>query len=284
MKHALANRCLRRRLAALAVSGVVSVLAPGVLRAAECPVSPPENAQERRTLAKDWFSRAEAADTAGDEATAVKAYGCSFRMVPHHSTAYNLARAAERAGELRLALSAHREYLRLRPDAPDRAEVDARIKSLDERVASSGGGPGDGLGATDAAGAGPPAAPSSSAVEAEARRPGGLMAGLRLTTPEWVIAGVGTAALVSGIIFNVGARAAMADCRRLASSNNIVGARGACDRARPFAYTSYVLFGTAAAAAIADGVLIWTHRREPVESVSLLPLSGGAALIASGRF
>ena len=77
-------------------------------------------------------------------------------------------------------------------------------------------------------------------------------------TTEWVIAGVGAAALVSGVVFNIGARSQMSDCRSMARANNIVGARDACDRASPFAYTSYALLGGTAAAAIADAILIWT--------------------------
>jgi hypothetical protein len=122
-------------------------------------------------------------------------------------------------------------------------------------------------------------------VEAEAQRHADERSGLQLGTAEWVIAGVGAASLVAGAVFNIGARAAMGDCRRLATNNNIVGARAACDRAKPFAYTSYVLFGTAALSAAVDGVLIWSHRRSTAEpAVSLLWVPGGAGIGATGRF
>src|SRR5438552_3585563 len=83
--------------------------------------------------------------------------------------------------------------------------------------------------------AAPPAAaePAPAPATAEARALDDGSPWLHLDTTEWVIAGVGAASLVSAVIFNVGARAAMSDCRRLADNNNIVGARSACDRARP---------------------------------------------------
>jgi hypothetical protein len=104
-----------------------------------------------------------------------------------------------------------------------------------------------------------------------------------METTEWVVAGVGAAALVSGVVFNIGARAQMSNCRDMARANNIVGARDACDRASPFAYTSYVLFGAAAAAAVADVVLLWT-KPERRTSLGMVPVRGGAALTAQGRF
>jgi hypothetical protein len=257
---------------------------PRTARAADCPDAAPESVKEKRALAKEWFSRAEAFEASGDDVGAIKAYSCSFTIVPHAFTAYNLARAAERAGDLRLALTAHRDYLTLKPTAPDRAEIEDRIKSLEARLAATSARP--------TPSAAPPipapepeppraAAPPAAVVERPAREPEGSAP--LMSTAGWVIAGVGAASLAAGLVFNIGARKAMSDCRTLAKANNIPAARDACDRAKPFAYTSYVLFGLAGAAAITDVVLI-LGRRSPVESVALSPVPGGAALSAVGRF
>jgi hypothetical protein len=85
------------------------------------------------------------------------------------------------------------------------------------------------------------------------------------------------------VVFNIGARTQMADCRSMALAQNISGARDACNRATPFAYTSYVLLGTAAAAAIADVVLLWI-KPTATTSLALVPLPGGAAMTASAGF
>jgi hypothetical protein len=261
----------RHRTAAFAVCLVIG-LGPLAARADDCP-EPTETSGDRRVLAKEWFSRAEAAETARDNAAAARAYTCSFALVPHPSTAYNLARAAERAGDLKLALTAHREYLSLLPEAPDRAEIEARIASLRGRLVA---------GATTRT---PPAAPVAAAPEMVSAAPPPPPAPSifsRLGMPEWIVAGVGAAALVSGVVFNVGARTAISECRDMARTNNIVTAREACDRADLFAYTSYVLLGTAAVAAVVDAGLIW--RRLHRESVALVPIPGGVAFTARGTF
>src|SRR5262245_22937178 len=86
-----------------------------VARAEDCPDRVPEGSRERRALAKDWFSRAEAADAANDPIAAVKAYQCSLKMVPHAFTAFNLGRLAERTGDLELAVDAFSTYVKLAP-------------------------------------------------------------------------------------------------------------------------------------------------------------------------
>jgi hypothetical protein len=279
----------------LLASLLLAILAPAA-RAAECPATPPAALKERRALAKDWFSRAETEELGGDDKAAVKAYSCSFAMLPHPSTAYNLARAAERAGDSALAASALRDYLTLKPAAPDRREVEDRIRSLEARAASTPAPvpaptpapppaatpvPAPPAATPEAAAPAPEPAPAS---RRRAARPEEPRPEPRMGTTEWVIAGVGVAALVAGVVFNVGARSAMNDCRTLALGNNISGARDACDRAKPFAYLSYGLFGAAGAAAIVDVTLV-LGKHQPVESVGMTVLpGGGATLAASGRF
>jgi hypothetical protein len=267
---------------------LIALLAP-LARAAECPATPPATLKERRALAKEWFTRAETEELGGDDKSAVKAYSCSFAMLPHPSTAYNLARAADRAGDSVLALSALRDYLTLKPTASDRTEIEERIRVLEGRV-SSGSTQAPGAAPTPAATPtqAPPVLPETAPAPAPAprrvaRAPEEPTRESRMGTTEWVIAGVGVAALVAGVVFNVGARSAMNDCRSLAQGNNIASARDACDRAKPFAYLSYGLFGVAGAAAILDVTLV-LGKHQPVESVGMLLVPGGGTLSASGRF
>jgi hypothetical protein len=256
----------------------------GAAKAAECPEAAPEGLKERRALAKEWFSRAEAAEASGDDVAAIKAYSCSFTIVPHAFTAYNLARAAERAGDLRLALTAHRDYLTLKPAAPDRPEIEDRIKSIEARLAATSANPVTATTLPPPTETARPPAPPPSVIETAAPPPRrDSSAAPLMGTAGWVIAGVGAASLAAGLVFNIGARKAMTDCRTLAKAQNIPAARDACDRAKPFAYTSYVLFGVAGGAAITDLVLM-LGRSSPVESVGVSFLPGGAALSASSHF
>lgn len=273
-----------RPLLGATLAATLLVLAPGLAGANECPERPPGN-NERRALAKEFFSRAESAERAGDDLAAIKAYACSMRMVPHPFTAYNLARVAEKAGDLDLALSSYRHYLTLKPDAQDRPDIEKRIASLEDRIAA----------VRDAASVPEPARPPEPAPEPSAApEPPPVLRTAEsppardeerplLGPTEWVIAGVGAAALVAGVVFNVGARSKMNDCRSLAGENRLAAARDACDAARPFAYTSYALFGAAGVAAVADLVLIWGRRNE-TERLAVAPLPGGLALSWGGRF
>src|SRR5258708_1845145 len=112
---------------------LVSLLS-GDAGAQSCPNPPADESLARRTLAKEWFARAEDSEAAGNRDAAVKQYACSLRLVPHPSTAFNLAVAAERSGDPSMAADGFRAYLRLMPDAPDRAAIEARIGRLEKQM------------------------------------------------------------------------------------------------------------------------------------------------------
>jgi hypothetical protein len=289
------QRASRHPVGTVVFSLVVSTLAAGwaaTAQAADCPATPPASMKERRTLAKEWFSRAETEELGGNDQAAVRAYSCSFAMLPHPSTAYNLARAAERSGDLTTALTAHHDYLTLKPGAADRAEVEERIKVLEAKLSNAAPptpapAPPPPVATPEPTPAPEPAptpAPAPPVVRRQARPPvEERPSESRMGTTEWVIAGLGAAALVAGVVFNVGARSAMNDCRELAKGNNISGARDACNRAKPFAYLSYGLFVGAGAAAIVDLTFI-LGKQTSVEHVGLVLQPGGASLSAVGRF
>src|SRR5450759_587307 len=142
MKHTPIVRKIPRRLATL--SFAILLFGPGAARAADCPEASPEDAQERRKLAKEWFSTAEAAENGGNDVEATRSYACSYKMVAHPFTAFNLARVADRSGDGELALKMYKAYLALKPDAKDKDEVKGKIKALEDKMASgkeAGSGP-----------------------------------------------------------------------------------------------------------------------------------------------
>jgi tetratricopeptide (TPR) repeat protein len=266
---------------------------------ATCPAEIPSNSRDRRALAKDWFSRAETAESAGDPITAVKAYQCSLRLVPHAFTAFNLGRLAERTGDLELALESFNTYLKLAPEAPDRAEIEAKARGLSQRINS--------LRAEQQ--------PAPAPAPAEPVKPAGPLPDLRPPAPDtgltqpsppaggggravspamYAVAAAGVAALVGGIVLNVSARSKMSDCRRRAPDDP--SALSACDDAKPRAYGSYALFGAASAAAAAEVVLLLISRRggegaateasaaRTGRQFSVAPTPGGAVAGARFRF
>src|SRR5262252_11168704 len=78
----------------------------GAGAAETCPDVPDSDAGARRAHAKEQFAKAEEAEAAGDRQTAVKRYACSLKLVPHPSTAYNLGTAAEKSGDVSMAIDA----------------------------------------------------------------------------------------------------------------------------------------------------------------------------------
>lgn len=100
-----------------------------------CQVHSTEEA--RRTEARSQFQRGQELFDGNSFEPALSCFECSFRNVPHPSTLYNIARAAELTGNFSRALDAWRGYLQMSPDAEDRAEIEERIRGLEQASASS---------------------------------------------------------------------------------------------------------------------------------------------------
>jgi tetratricopeptide (TPR) repeat protein len=243
-------------------------------------------------MAKEWFAKAEEAEAAGDRQAAVRRYSCSLKLVPHPSTAYNLGTAAEKSGDLSMAVDAFKVYLDLAPDAADKAAIQARLARLEARLAelrqqlqakppvepdAQPAVPGKPDLAAHPPGTTPPPAPPAPAAPppshvGQAQRTAGI------------ITAAGTiAALGSGVVFNLTARSKMSDCRRDWQTKNDV-AMGECDSAKTFAYTSYGLFGLAGALGVTSLTLLLWKPEDSATTVSFLPSPDGALLSATHRF
>ena len=300
MKHTTLARQISRQLATTCFA--ILLLAPGAARAAECPASSPEDPQERRKLAKEWFGMAETAENGGNDAEATRAYACSYKMVAHPFTAYNLGRVSERSGDDELALKMFKAYLTLKPDALDKEEVKAKVKALEDKMASASPSPTPETAAGEEGAqkpAEPPPPPEELAPPPEpkpapvvVKKPAEPEPESRSHLAEWLVGGASAAVLVSGFAFNLAARSKMSACQADASKNPplLKKAQTECDSATTFAYTSYALFGVAAAGAAVDALLIILNRRggesssNDDSSVGFMLLPGGGGLSARGRF
>ena len=298
MKQTTFARRISRQLAATCFA--LLLFGPGAARAAECPASSPEDPQERRKLAKEWFGTAETAENGGNDAEATRSYACSYKMVAHPFTAYNLGRVSERSGDNELALKMFKAYLTLKPDAQDKEDVKGKIKSLEEKIAS-----GTAIVSPETAsseeGADKPAPPQEELAPPPEPKPAPVVRATKPAEPapeaeppshavEWIVGGASAAALVVGIGLNFAARSKMSACQADSEKGSLKSANTECDSARPLAYTSYALLSVAAVGAAIDAVLIiLKHRGESSSGddssvgFMLLP-SGGGAVTARGRF
>jgi len=272
---------------ALAVIAFVVAAGPIAARAAEtCPEVPDEEVALRRSLAKEWFAKAEEAEASGDKQAAIRRYACSLNLAPHPSTAYNLGTVAEKSGDLSMALDGFRTYLKLAPEATDRPAIETRIAALEARIAELRKDIGPKTATQPAPEVSPvPAAPAPPAPA------GPVPVSHPHRTAGLVVGGGAALALGAGIVLNVRARSKMSDCCSQWKTQMSSSALDTCDDAKPLAYTSYALFGVAGAAAVVGSVLIlWTPETagpsDEAPEVSLAPalLPGGAALMASGHF
>jgi hypothetical protein len=297
MKHTTLARRISRRLATTCFA--ILLLGPGAARAAECPASSPEDPQERRKLAKEWFGIATTAENGGDAAEATRAYACSYKMVAHPNTAINLGRVAEQSGDNELALKMFKAYLTLKPDAQDKDDVKAKVKSLEDKIAAGNATPETATG-EEGAEKTAPAAQEELAPPPESK-PAPVVRLSRPVEPEpepvgrshaveWIVGGVSAVALVTGVALNLAARSKMSACQANANKGLNKTALDNCDSARPLAYSSYALLSVAGAGAAVDALLIILRSGDSGSSsgddssVGFMLLPGGGGLSARGRF
>jgi hypothetical protein len=290
---------------------VLSIFGPSAVRAGDCPASSPEDPQERRKLAKEWFGNAEQAEQAGNEAEATRAYACSYRMIAHPFTAFNLGRVAERSGDHELALKMFKAYLTLKPDASDAEDVRARIQSIEDKIAAAKEAPLPLDTRAEALPDKPTEAPADSLAPPREPEPPTVTKrpepepepqGPPSRLPEWIVGGVTVAAIATGVGLMLASNSKMQKCEQLASdepdgspSRHLGSANDECNAARPLAYAGYALtYGVGIAGIVTEAALLLLRRGgssgsaadgpDDGTSVGFLPLPGGGGLTAHGRF
>ncbi len=91
--------------------------------------APPSNDELTRE-ARTFFLRGVAMFRRHEYEAAMQAFTAAHRFAPLPEVLYNMAVVAERLESRRDAVDYYREYLRLRPDAPDRGFVEREIQRL----------------------------------------------------------------------------------------------------------------------------------------------------------
>jgi tetratricopeptide (TPR) repeat protein len=277
------------------VSALGVLLTAGAVHAEGCPDQVPEDAVARRAEAKKWFSQGQTATDAGDDVTAIKAYQCSLKFVPHGFTAYNLAQVAERVGDLDAAIRSYDEYLLLVPDAKDAQEVKERVVALRRRLAKARQATEDlteikppPASSSPALTVQPPAqaqpAPQSLASAPQAEPVAAQSSSSNhYRTAAWIVYGGAGAALVGGLVTNLLARSKMDTCRSTYPNGGQAAAEPVCNDAKTMAYLSYGLFGVGAAAAVVGTVLILHPTESSDVALQVLP-QGGLTVGWSGTY
>jgi hypothetical protein len=277
-----------------------------VAHAETCPEIPAEESGLRRSMAKEWFAKAEEAEAGGDRSAAVRRYSCSLNLTPHPSTAYNLGTVAEKSGDWSMAIEGFRAYLKLSPEAPDRPTIEARVVALEAKLAelrkdlttkntTSNTTPNTTENAPPGTVPGlPPPAPVATAPLSPLPAPPSPSDGVNgRHVAGWIMLVTAATTAGTGLALNLVARSKVRECYRQWGATAEPAALDRCDEARPFAYGSYALFAAGATSLL---LLLWPSRGPGdetaapetevsfVPSVSFFPSAGGGSAVFSGRF
>lgn len=93
---------------------------------------------EKLTLAREAYAAGQALYNQGQFARAVEKFEEANQLSPRAGNLYNIGRCAEQIPDAPRALRAYREYLRLTPEAKERAEVEAAIVREEAQLRARG--------------------------------------------------------------------------------------------------------------------------------------------------
>ncbi len=100
--------------------------------------APCAHAQVDTAQARAAFRQGAKAYNEADYRRAIALFQQAYQLDPHPALIYNVGQAYEKLGNVPAALRSFRKYLRLAPDARDRATVEAKIRNLEQRLRASG--------------------------------------------------------------------------------------------------------------------------------------------------
>ena len=199
---------------------------------------------------------------------AIEVFKQAYALTPFPGLLFNIAQAYRHQGECGRALEFYRSYLRQKPTAADRAEVERHLREMEACVGERA------RAAPASQAASSPVRPETeaAAAAAPARSQGPSH---RLLT--WTLLGSGVAAAASGGVLLGLVSHGLDACSPACSPSRI-------DDLKLEAAFGYALV-VAGAAAIAAGVLVYgLDRRRRTERVGIALIPGPAAVVLLGRF
>jgi tetratricopeptide (TPR) repeat protein len=142
-----------------------AVLWPDVARADAAPPAAAATADPTMDSARHHFEAGRAAYQANDFQTAIREFKAAEALKPSAILSYNIGLANEKLGRRRVAVRYFRRYLESAPQAPNRAEVEGKISTLEHDIA---GQPQSGAAAPEPSSDDPPPPPVPPAMDPNA--------------------------------------------------------------------------------------------------------------------
>src|SRR4029079_3032359 len=116
-----------------------AVLGAMLLCAGTAGAQSPDKAVDPKVAAKEHYTRGTSFYDLGRYEDAIKEFEAAYQLKNDPAFLYNLAQSYRQAGNHEQAVHFYKTYLRYVPKAPNRADIEEKIKA-EEQLAAKGGG------------------------------------------------------------------------------------------------------------------------------------------------
>lgn len=272
---------------------VLSILSLGSAAFAQKHIKKDPEQEKRDLEARDHYEKGLTHYNLGEFDPAVEEFKKAYELSNAPGLLFNIAQVYRAKEDFKQALYFYRTFLRLQPDAPNRADVEARVADLERMMAEKQklqeAPPKETMTPTGEVKAEAKPEPMQSTPQPLQRtdtgEPGG---GKTLEVAGLITAGVGVALLGTGIAFGLSASSAQDDVNKAVQSGmpwtpelqqKYDDGQSSATKA-----TAFMIIG---GAAVAGGGLLyylgWRKNNSDTQ-VSLAPLPGGTAMVVTCRF
>jgi tetratricopeptide (TPR) repeat protein len=251
------------------------------------PAPAPPPSEEKRAAAKALYDKGLSHYNLGEFDEAIKAFKEAYAISQAPGLLFNVAQSYRLKKDYEQATYFYQTYLRLKPDAPNRADVEERLKEMQDAIeeqkkignkAPIGTVPPEGTPATLTT-------PTPTPTPTETVAPEGVK-NESLITAGYATGGAGVALVLTGLVFGRLAKNAERDLEKLNNSGTWTDAHqeryDAGKRNNTIAVISFIAGG----AAVATGATLWFlgNQKRPASGVAIDVSKSGTTLAVGWDF
>jgi tetratricopeptide (TPR) repeat protein len=274
---------------------LVAAAQPALAQPAPPQPQPATTDDAKKAEAKALYEKGLSHYNLGEFDLAIEAFRKSYALTNAPGLLFNIAQAFRLKKDYEQAVYFYQTYLRLKPDAPNRSDVEARIKEMEEAIEEQkkqatkppvGTMSPEGGTTTTTTTTTTTQAPTGTATTTDTGEADGAKA-QTLITAGYVTGGAGVALLVTGAVFGSMAKSAQNDLEKLGSDGGTWTQEqqdkyDAGKRNNTIAIVSFVAGG----AALATGatLFIMGQMKKSKTSVAVVPTTQGATFAVGWSF
>jgi tetratricopeptide (TPR) repeat protein len=256
------------------------------------PAAPPQTEDQKRAAARALYEKGLSHYNLGEFDQAIKAFKEAYAISQAPGLLFNVAQSYRLKKDYEQATYFYQTYLRLKPDAPNRADVEERLKEMQEAIEEQ-----KKLGAKPPIGTVTPegtlvTTTTTTTTTGPSRQPEQpvVAEGVKnqsLITAGYATAGAGAALVVTGLVFGRMAKSAEQDLERLGTTN------GTWTQAQQDLYdtgkrnnTIAIISFIAGGAAIATGATLWVlgNQKQPASTLAIDVSKSGTSFAVGWGF